>query len=404
MFHLYREALVELGFEIFDVPVEAFFPPDRRRIGQLRADLKQFRPQLAFGLPKGAYALICRLEARWNRQRPNLFTDVLEIPTICLWDHAPLELADQLLTPHPTEPAASKAGAMKTLRRALRHPCLIHWSPDSGQTQVMQELGLALPNRVIQEPLPAPPISASPVEPSPGVGFVGHFYQEERGASDPRLRDVAKRAISEWLKDCEQPLWRRLLEQAGGMSRAERKKCALDFDQTYFWHFAHRLIIHEAQTALRLRMLGAAGVPVTCYGNLKTDALSVPRNLRSVTGHIPYGPDVAAALARHEISLDVFNPGAIHGFSTKPLVAFASGGFMLVNRKRDFLRAFGEAGEEVSYGDDPAAKIDHFLSNPKRRREVAGVLRDEILKRFQLRDVLARVVDASLSGGLGAGS
>jgi hypothetical protein len=61
MFAVYREALVELGFEIFDVPVEPFLGSDDARILNLISDLRKFRPQLAFGLSKGSYALICRL-------------------------------------------------------------------------------------------------------------------------------------------------------------------------------------------------------------------------------------------------------------------------------------------------------------------------------------------------------
>src|SRR5438128_8140039 len=84
MYNIYREELVALGFDIFDVPVDLFLLPDLGRIADLISDLKAFRPELALGLSKGSYALICRLPARRDGWRPNLFTEVLEIPTICL--------------------------------------------------------------------------------------------------------------------------------------------------------------------------------------------------------------------------------------------------------------------------------------------------------------------------------
>src|SRR5437879_10466855 len=139
LFDLYRQALADLGLEIFDVPVGAFLPPDAVRISALLSQLRAFQPEIAFGLSHGSYALICRLPARRDGTRPNLFTDVLDIPTICLWDHAPTELADQLLMPHPPDPAASASGASEELHRVLTHPRLVHWSRDSGQTRIMRD-------------------------------------------------------------------------------------------------------------------------------------------------------------------------------------------------------------------------------------------------------------------------
>jgi hypothetical protein len=397
MFDIYRRSLAELGFEIFDVPVDAFVVPDATRIARLVSDLKAFQPELAFGLPKGSYALICRLPARRDGWRPNLFTDVLDIPTICLWDHAPLELADQLLA-HPADPAGSVAGALDALRQSLAHPRLIHWSPDTGQTQLMEELGFLLPEHVIQEPLPSLPgfVPQDGLEGgAPGVGFVGHFYQESIAYPHAGLKSLAEQVIQAWISDSSQPLWYVLAKYLDGMDPELRKRFSLHQDQTYFWHFAHRLIVHEAQTALRLHVLGSAGVPVACYGNLKTDLPGVPGNLTAVPGRIPFGPQLAAVLARHTINIDVFNPGSIHGYSHKPMMTFAAGGFMLVNRRRDFIRAFGDAGEAVSYDHDLDAKVDRFRTNPKHLREVREAIREIISARFQLKQVLIRVLDAA---------
>ena len=405
MFDIYRQALEELGFEIFDVPVDVFMVPNPTRIANLLSDLRAFRPELAFGLPKGAYALICRLPAKEGEWRPNLFTEVLGIPTICLWDHAPLEFADQLLA-HPADPAGSVAGASETLRRSLTHPLLIHWSPDTGQTQIMEELGFLQPNHVIQESLPSlPSMLPRGTRPSltkdrtTSVGFIGHFYQEAPAYQDGELGDLAEAIIQRWIPVSGQPLWYALADHLAGVDPDLRTRLALDPDQTFFWHFAHRLIVHQAQTTLRLSVLGSARFPVACYGNLNMAMPRVPANLTAVDGHIPFGPELAATLARHTLTIDVFNPGSIHGYSHKPMLAFAAGGFMLVNWKRDFVRAFGEAGEMVSYDQDLDAKIDRFLTNPKHLVDVRETIRETIAARFQLGDVLARVLDAACRCG-----
>jgi hypothetical protein len=262
----------------------------------------------------------------------------------------------------------------------------------------MTELGLLLPNRLIQESLPSLPefVPRAPAlhdGSTRSVGFIGHFYQEPPGYPHVELRNLARRVIQEWLPDSGRPLWYLLTEHLDGMDRDLRKRLGLYPDQTYFWHFAHLLIIHQAQTALRLSVLGSAGAPVACYGNLKTNVAGAPRNLTPVPGNIPFGPELAAALARHTITIDVFNPGSIHGFSHKPMMAFAAGGFMLMNRKRDFIQAFGEAGEAISYDQDLGAKIDRFLTNPQYLREVRETICETISARFQLKDVLTRVLE-----------
>jgi hypothetical protein len=404
LFGMYRQALVDLGFTVFDVPVEAFLTPDAGLLYALRSELEAFQPDLAFGLPLGSYALICRFPPRRDGWRPNLFTDVLDIPTICLWDHAPMELADQLLTPHPADSAASSSGALESLRRVLAHPRLIHWSRDSGQTRIMQDLGLLLPNQLIHQLPPALPgflpLEAGHSDPGgcePRVGFVGHFYQEPPHFPDPILKALADEAIRAWILARGQPLWDVLTQQISAMPPSVRERFALDPDQTYFWWFAHQLIVHQAQTASRLQVLGAAGVPVTCYGNLRTDLPGVPQNLLAAPGNVPFGPPLARLFARHSITIDVMNPGFVHGISHKPLLGFAAGGFMLIDRKRDFIHAFGEAGEAVSYSsaDELGAKVDQFLSNPKYRREVGDAIRERIRDHFQLGDVLLRVVRAA---------
>lgn len=55
-----------------------------------------------------------------------------------------------------------------------------------------------------------------------------------------------------------------------------------------------------------------------------------PANPASFPELVPFGPELARLLARHEVTIDVHSPGATHGYSHTPLPTFASGGFMLV--------------------------------------------------------------------------
>jgi hypothetical protein len=400
LFSRYRQALLDLGITLFDVPLEAFLIPDAGRIPDVIDGLRTFRPQCAFGLPLGSYALLCRLPAGRDGWRPNLFTDVLGIPTICLWDHAPVELADQILPSPPSDPAASTSGAQAILHRVLSHPLLIHWSRDSGQTRIMQALGFLQPNRLIDELPPVlpgfqrdPTINGSRAGSS--VGFVGHVYQDTPPLPREALTALAAGAIEEWMDGkSERALWDVLQGRIARLPDEERRQLALDPDDRYFWHFNHRLICYQAQTALRLKLLGAARVTVACHGNLRTDTGDIPPNLVPVPTNVPYGPELATLFARHAITIDVLNPGFIHGYSHKQVHGFASGGFMLMNRKQDFVDVFGEAGEAVSCtgADDVAAKVDYFLTHPKQRQEVGDAIRQTVRSRFELKDVLVRAL------------
>jgi hypothetical protein len=399
LYDRYRRALADLGVALFDVPVDAFLAPDAGRLAALISELRSFRPQFAMGLPLGAYALLCRLPARRDGYRPNVFIDLLDIPTICLWDHAPVELADQILAPLPLDPASSAGGALQTLRAVLAHPRLVHWSRDTGQTAIMRELGLLPPHPLVTELPPMLPgferVLAPTHEHHPSVAFIGHLYQQPVEHPHAALAALAEEATLAHVRTPREPLWGVLRRLIAALPAADATLLSLDADRTFFWRFAHRLICHQAQTTVRLTRLGAAGVPVACYGNLDTAAPSVPANLRAVPSNVPYGPSLAHLFARHPITIDVLNPGFINGYSHKQVHGFASGGFMLLDWKQDFVDAFGDAGAAVSFldGDDLAAKVDLFLSKPQYRVEVGDAIRATIASRFQLNDCLSRALE-----------
>jgi hypothetical protein len=394
-YELCRDALRGLGATVFEVPLDAFLPVDPERIADLIHDLRAFAPQLAFGLPYLSQALVCRLPPGRDGWRPNLFTDVLDIPTLGAWDHAPFELADQLLTPHPPSPADSATGALERLRRVLSHPRVIHWARDSSQVELTRSLGLLAADPIVEMTPALPATRHDGPDPGarPDVAFIGHFYQGPPPWPDPALNALASGAVADWLAEGG-TMWQAFERRLSGLSVGQRRALRLEPDHSFFWAFVHRTVIHDAHSAHRLHLLGAAGVPVACYSNLRTDLPGVPPNLVAVPGHIPFGPALDAALARHPITVDITSPGFGHTISQKLFRGFESGGFMLVDRKPDFIAAFGELGEAVSWRDgaDLAGKIDLYLAKPGLRREIANAMRDRIARDRRLPDVLLRVM------------
>lgn len=382
---LYRQALGGLGLATIDVPLQMFLQPDAGRLADLLAELRAFRPQAAISLSVGAWLMSCRLPAGRDGWAPNLFTDILDIPTICLWDHAPLDFADGLFE------AIEVPGARAALRRELAHPRLIHWSRDSGQTRLMCDLGFLPAGRVIAEPSPIlPGFTPDKDAPAPreDVAFVGHLPHNPRPWPEPGEATLAKEIVAEILQAPDKPAWDILIAKTAAVP-------SLDPDRSAFWRFAHRAIAYEGQAALRPAILGGAGVPITVYGNL--DPARAPANLTSVRGHIPLGPPLARTFARHAITIDVASPSFIDGFGHKPVLGFAAGGFVLLNRKRDFIATFGDEGESVSYSsvDELAAKIDLYLTKPALRREIGRAIRDRLFARHGLQETLARVLESA---------
>jgi hypothetical protein len=399
---MYRQALLDLGCTLFEIPIDIFLPVDAGRIVKLLDDIRAFAPELAIGMPNGSTALHCRLPAGRDGWRPHLFTEVLDLPTICIWDHAPLELVDQLLTPLPEHPSRSKAGARTALHRTFTHPRLLHCARDSGQIRIMRELGLIAGDAVVHllpQALPgfSPPAAPTTATAEPAVCFIGHIYKDAPVAP-PELEALAESIIRQWSGAPDAALWDVVNACIAALPAGPRRRLALDPDQTFFWRFVHRLIDHRAQTHRRLKMLGAAGTTIGFYGNLSSNAPDVPKNLVSLReDEVAFGPELAAVFARHEITIDVLSPGFVNGYSLKPVNGFASGGFVLLDRKTDFVAAFGEAGAAVSYtdGDDLAAKVEHFLTYPKQRLELAAEMRAQIAAGHTLRHFFARLLHAA---------
>src|SRR5262249_47386753 len=126
------------GFNFHRVDTTPFILGDasgqRDEIAQLRA----YRPQLAISLTNAGYALTCRLAGA----KHNLFTDVLQVPLMMLWDHGLFQFPAIILSPLPQQPEDSSAGAISRVAETINHPLMHHFAIDSGQVAEMLRLGL----------------------------------------------------------------------------------------------------------------------------------------------------------------------------------------------------------------------------------------------------------------------
>src|SRR5688572_8090024 len=155
-----------LGADVFEVDVHAFSLGNKFCIDETIAALRSFRPDVAVALPNSGYVLNCVTPTG-----ENIFTDVLQVPTVMLWDHGLLQFPKQLLHPLPRDPQEGLPGSVEKLRRVLNHPLYFHYSPDRGHIEQMGRLGLIDPNKVQLFLQPAYP------------NFVRYGYTTERGAA-----------------------------------------------------------------------------------------------------------------------------------------------------------------------------------------------------------------------------
>jgi hypothetical protein len=101
-----------------------------------------------------------------------------------------------------------------------------------------------------------------------------------------------------------------------------------------------------------MNVLQSCGHNVACYGNFNDpDSNSMLGSRCLVRKPLPYDKRLADAFRSTRVVIDVANAAFINGFSVKPIVCFAAGGFVLTNFKADFVRAFGSVANEVIYSD-----------------------------------------------------
>ncbi len=385
--------LRDMGAAVFELDVASFVKPNSVYIENAIAALRSFRADVALALPNALYILLCA-----TPEKKNVVTDVLEIPTLMLWDHGLLQLPQQIVGPLPLDPAASTGGCIRRIKSVLSHPLYLHYSPDRGHIDALDKLGIVDRRNVRFFLQPAYPnyVRYGYRTPSPSafrthMAFAGNVYlqaaeslpfrqEPELAALEARVQ-AAKKAR---LTDC---LWDLITAEIDALDPAARKRLRLDPNHSFFWGFIHEEIETMGNTNARLAVLTSLKRDFDFYGNF-VEPGSVAR-LRDqyhmrFRKCLDYFNELPLLFMNSDIIVDVVNLGYNTGVSPKIMGCFACGGFVLFDYKEDFRQGMGEAANEVMYRnlDELNSKVEHFLANPRKRRDVARELQNRVCSEY----------------------
>jgi hypothetical protein len=402
---LYAETLRAMGATLMVVPIDAFVSERPASAAAALVDeIRSFRPDLAIGLHDAGYAIYCRLRRRQDALLTNVFVEWLEVPTVLIWDHALLQFAPILIGPLPDRPDESVSGCLRIFERELSNPLFLHVARDSGHRRMLHDLGILSEERILLEPGFTHPAfwdasADAPASRLADVGFIGHVRPLSLDTRPARhhaaLEDVREAALQATCSDHSRPVQLELQRRIDRIPATLRAALRLNPDESFYWSFLTSEV-DVAQTRLRTSVIAAMENSVSLFGDFEFGGALGSATQRPE--RFAFGPALAAAFAGISVTIDVVNPGFIHGFGTKVMNCFAAGGFMLQNWKHDFVARFGELGEAVSYStlDDLRAKLDHFLSHELERRAIAAALAERIRAGHSLPHVFARLIDRAL--------
>jgi hypothetical protein len=400
---LYAQSLRDLGAVVLAVPVEPFVAQDGAAVRDVVDEIRRFGPDLAMGLHEAGYALYCRAASTPEQAPTNVFVDWLELPTILLWDHALLQFAPILLGNLPDHPDDSVGGCLSLLRAELSHPLYVHVARDSGHRETAHALGVVPRDRVLLEPSFAHPHLSDghgrPPTRHADVAFFGHLRPLELESRPARhhaaLVELREAVLRGKVDRLETPVLQDVVAAVDELPAYLRASMRLHPDESFYWS----ILCSEmavAQTWLRRALLEGLGRELAFYGDYGEREAGGRVDWRPA--RFRFGPELAAAFAGAAVTVDLVNPGFLHGYGTKVMNCFAADGFMLLDRKQDFVELFGELGEAVSFSSlgELQAKLDYYLSNEDERRAIAEALRERIREHHSLPGLLRRVTEAAL--------
>jgi hypothetical protein len=400
---LYAQCFRDLGAEVLAIPVAPFATQDRAAIRELVDDIRRFNPDLAVGLHDAGYAVYCRARRTPHDAPTNVFVDWLELPTILLWDHAMLQFAPILLGQLPDHPDESVARCLALFRAELSHPLYVHVARDSGHREMAHALGVVPRERVLLEPSFAhPDLCAAPDRSSTrraDVAFFGHMRPLELDSRPARhhaaLVETRETVLRGKVDRLATPVLQDLVAALDDLPPPLRASLHLHPDESFYWS----LLCSEmavAQTWLRRSVLEGLARDVAFYGDY--GARNAGGRVERRPDTFRFGAELARAFAATAVTVDLVNPGFLHGCGTKVMNCFAAGGFMLLDRKRDFVELFGALGEAVSFSslDELRAKVDYYLANEEERVAISEALGERIREDHSLPGLLRRLTDFAL--------
>jgi len=405
------EQRFEQSFYQFDTT--PFLNDDVRGQRDAVTKLKEFRPQLAMSLNNAGYGVSCAI--RSGTDSLNLFTDILNIPLMLLWDHGLFQFPSLLLAPLPQQPEDSTGDAIRRVRQTINHPLMFHFPIDSGQVDEMRRIGLLQSANVTVVPAlaykPFLDFGSNHAERSyvDDIIFAGNVYLSDGYATRRDDLPIAARCHDEVLAAKREkptvPAWTLLAERVEALSDPEKRESGLAYDQTYFWGFASRLIGADCNTQCRIDTLNSIGREVSFYGAF-ADPGGIPRLpefLRRVNfkGSVDFANELPSLYARSRILVDVTNAAFVKACSTKPICCFAAGGFSLFDFKPDAAVQLGSESEKVMYRsyDELNAKIDYFLTHEHERQALARHLQERIKAEYSFTENVYESAVRILSDG-----
>jgi len=394
------EELRDLGAEVFELDVAGFHSGNANYIQGAIEALKRFKPDVALPLPNALYALLCV-----TRDGKNILRDILQIPTVMLWDHGLLQLPRQILNHLPATPGEAQPGALQRIKRELNHPLYFHYSPDRGHIAALDRLGIMQASKVefFQQPTypnfvrygyRAPAGNAFRTE----LAFAGNVYLQAAGdlsfRQQPALAAIESRVLAAKKSRLTECIWDLLMAEIAALDKPARQTLRLDADSTFFWHFMHEEIEMVGNTHARLNVLTSLKREYEFYGNfVEPKAVDTLRSKYRIQFRkcLDYFTELPLLFMNSDLIVDVINLGYNTGSSPKVMGCFACGGLVLFDYKDDFRRSLGDVADQVMYRttDQLNAQIDAYLTDPRKRRDVAAYLRHRVVTEFSWA-VLAR--------------
>jgi hypothetical protein len=391
------------GAEVVALDVAAFNCRNEAYAKDVIASLQTFRPDLALALPNALYSLLCV-----TPKQENIFIDILQIPTLLLWDHGLLQLPKQILMPLPSTPEEAFTGAVRRLRKILNHPLYRHYSPDRGHIDAMHKLGIIDRRKVHFFLQPAyPNYVRHGYRTAPGgafrtrIAFAGNVYLEAARTlpfrQDAVFDGIEKRVLAAKKSRLNECLWDLILGEIGALDASTRKRLGLDPDSTFFWNFLHEEIETVGNTDVRLSVLTGLQREYDFFGNFVEPAsVTALRDQYRVRFRkcLDYFTELPLLFMNSDVIVDVINLGYNTGISPKVMGCFASGGLVLFDYKDDFHQGMGDAGNQVMYRsvDHLNRLVDEFLSDPRKRRDVSRYLQHRACTEYSFAALSKRIL------------
>jgi hypothetical protein len=377
-------ALRRLGVDLHVVSGDRW--RDVNQWPQILDDLKLFAPHIAVAVPNAGYGLFFGATPPGGGPRMNLFTEILGLPMIQFWDHILTQAPGYFAGNLANRPDSARTGIQAFLRQKLSHVNNRHYVPDSGHIAEAERIGVLSVGAAKRYIFPAHShfIEKGLAYPARDkvkgrVAFAGNLYVSA-GARLPTLQvpiiqavDQAAAALKR--ENWELPGWDVLLHCFTKYDADTLQSNALTFDHDFFWQAALDLLSIRLATSHRLSVLRAIAVPVDFYGNFadpeSTGALAGDGNI-SFRGNVDFITELPDVFSSYDILVDVTNSPFINGSSSKVLNAFAAGGFMLTDYRKDLHEYLGELGTTFMYrdADDLNVKIAYYQDRPAERADV----------------------------------